>query len=137
MRLHPNVTGLFDDKEFPCFVKNVSHVPDMQELLFVSDVLITDYSDVQFYFILMKKPVFLFAPDLEQYTTNERGLYHNFDELPFPLGKTNAELCKKIDSFNPQKYKEKIIHFMCEQNYILDGHASKKIYEIIVQHAKK
>jgi CDP-glycerol glycerophosphotransferase len=137
MRLHPNVTGFFDSKDFPCFVKNVSHLPDMQELLFVSDVLITDYSDVQFYFTLMKKPVFLFTPDLEDYVTNKKGLYHDFAELPFPIGKTNDELCKSIDSFDLQLYKDKIHTFINEQNYVLDGQASKKIYEIILQHSRK
>jgi CDP-glycerol glycerophosphotransferase len=137
IRLHPNIANLFNGKEFPCFVKNVSHLHDMQELLFVSDVLITDYSDVQFYFMLMKKPVFLFTPDLEQYVTSERGLYHDFTELPFPHGKTNAELCTNIERFNNQLYKDGIGNFMREQNYILDGQSSMKIHELILQYSIK
>jgi CDP-glycerol glycerophosphotransferase (TagB/SpsB family) len=84
----------------------------------------------------MKKPVFLFTPDLEDYIANERGLYHDFAQLPFPIGKTNDELCKIIESFNCQLYQNKIHSFMLEQNYILDGQASKKIYEIILQYSK-
>ena len=48
-------------------VKNVSDYPDMQELLLISDVLITDYSSSIWDFSLMEKPCFLFMPDYNEY----------------------------------------------------------------------
>jgi CDP-glycerol glycerophosphotransferase len=134
-RMHPNVAGLFDANIFPWYIKNVSGLPDMQELLFISDALITDYSDVQFYFALMKKPVFLFTPDLEQYMAAERWFYHDFTELPFPLAKTNDELCDNIRFFDLSKYLENITVFMKKQNYILDRKASDEIYALILQYS--
>lgn len=48
-------------------VYSASDYPDMQELLCASDVLITDYSSCMGDEALMKKPVFLYCPDLDDY----------------------------------------------------------------------
>jgi len=131
LRMHPNVTALFDGAALPAFVKNVSHVSDMQELLLAADALITDYSDTQFYFALMKKPVFLLALDYDQYLARERGLYHDFAELPFPLAKTNDELRDNIRAFGLPAYQAAVERFMREQGFILTGQASKVVYELV------
>jgi CDP-glycerol glycerophosphotransferase len=136
LRLHPNVSMLFENQAFPNFVRNASHLPDMQELLFVSNVLITDYSDVQFYFMMMRKPVFLFVPDLELYIANEQGLYHDLIGLPFPLAKNNDELGKNIRFFDDKKYQDTITNFMQEQGYILDGQSSKVVFELIQKYSE-
>jgi CDP-glycerol glycerophosphotransferase len=130
LRMHPNVTHLFDNIKLPDFVRNVSSLPDMQELLLVADVLITDYSDTSLEFMLMKKPVFLFALDYDDYI-NKVGFYHNFDELPFPLAKSNKELIENIKMFDLGNYKKRISLFMKEKYFFIDGNASKRVYELI------
>ncbi|MDO4532404.1 MAG: CDP-glycerol glycerophosphotransferase family protein, partial [Coriobacteriia bacterium] len=46
------------------------------------DVLITDYSSVFFDYALTRRPIVLFAYDLEEYT-HDRGFYLDFEDLPF------------------------------------------------------
>ena len=46
---------------------NVSTYPDMQELLLISDYLITDYSSTMWDFALQEKPGFMYTPDLDVY----------------------------------------------------------------------
>ena len=66
LRMHPNYIwfkkSLFHITEN---VIDVTNYPDMQELLLVSDMLISDYSSTMFDFMLMKRPVFLFTKDME------------------------------------------------------------------------
>ncbi len=67
-----------------------------EELLPVADLLITDYSSILFDYLLYRKPVVLFAPDLEQYEAG-RGFYLNYREIPFPLAQTAGELVRAVE----------------------------------------
>lgn len=66
---------------------NGSVFPDQQELCMISDCLVTDYSSIMGDFLLMGKPVFLYVPDLERYSsrTEGRGLSEMYYHLPFSL----------------------------------------------------
>lgn len=74
---------------------NATDYPDMQELLAVSDCLITDYSACMWDFSIMGRAIVLFAPDFEEYE-NERGFYTDIHEWGFPVSKNSNEL---IDIF--------------------------------------
>lgn len=77
--------------------------PDMQELLCAADVLLTDYSSCMGDMALMKKPVFLYAPDLEEYI-KDRGFYWDIRTLPFPLSENQKEFYLSIQNFDLGKY---------------------------------
>ncbi len=66
-----------------------------EELLPVADLLITDYSSVMFDYLLYRKPIVLFAPDLERYEA-ERGFYIDYHELPYPVTQTADELERAV-----------------------------------------
>ncbi|MBQ3232593.1 MAG: CDP-glycerol glycerophosphotransferase family protein, partial [Clostridia bacterium] len=51
----------------------------------------------------MKKPAFLFAPDLKAFTS-ERDFYTDIHSWPFPLSESNEELKKIIVNFDQEKY---------------------------------
>jgi len=104
IRLHPNAQNYntifnFDDK-----IIDTSFYPDMQELLLVSDVLITDYSSSVFDFALMGKAIYIFATDIDEFA-NERGLRPFFYHLPIPICKSTNELIKVIEENTEQKQK--------------------------------
>ncbi|MEI7034920.1 bifunctional glycosyltransferase/CDP-glycerol:glycerophosphate glycerophosphotransferase [Streptomyces pratensis] len=76
----------------PGTVVDVSRHHDVSELLALTDVLVTDYSSIMFDFALLDRPVVLFAPDLDAYTT-ERGSYFDLREkAPGPVVETHDEL---------------------------------------------
>ncbi|MER2134913.1 MAG: CDP-glycerol glycerophosphotransferase family protein [Arthrobacter sp.] len=54
---------------------------DTNDLLSITDVLITDYSSIFFDFIPLKRPIVYYAYDLESYTES-RGLYFDLDSMP-------------------------------------------------------
>ena len=64
--------------------KNVSIVGsefDTYELMRQSSALITDYSSVALDYLLLDRPILYFCYDYEDYITNERGFYFDFNEV--------------------------------------------------------
>ena len=90
-------------------VYDVTQYPDMQELMLVSDIMVSDYSSCMFDFMLTKKPVFVYANDIKRYN-NERGFYYPMEETPFLIATTNGELRNNILEFDLEKYIEEKVN---------------------------
>lgn len=109
VKLHPH---LADKKMYQNSndILDLTGYDDIQELMAISDVLITDYSNVMFEFALTKRPVFLYCKDYNQYK-EQRGYLFDLKELPFDCSLTNDELVDCIYSFDAERYKEKVEDF--------------------------
>ena len=69
---------------------------DINDLLIIADILITDYSSVFYDYLLTMRPIIFFADDLERYT-EVRDFYYDYETfIPGPLVKTGDELIKKL-----------------------------------------
>lgn len=132
VRLHPNepdsVVNLFKFNEK---VINVTSYSDIQELLCVTDILISDYSSSTLDFIYQKKPIFVFATDKEQYL-KERDLYISFEETPFVISESNEELEEKILRFDHDKYLYNLEGFCAKYGCVLS-----KVSPILVKRIKE
>lgn len=82
-RAHSRTTKLMN-LEFNDFLRDYSEYPDLNDLLIVADVLITDYSSVVCDYAILEKPAICFGYDYEAYQ-EERGFYIDLDEV-FPNG---------------------------------------------------
>ena len=131
-RLHPNAASaqvLFPkDKN----IINVTHYPDMQELLLVSDILITDYSSTPFEFAAMGKQVYIYASDVEQYQAM-RGLKSDFFTMPYSVCTTNKELLEQITNFTPENARQQAEAFMSCFGGVDRGDASNAVVERMKQ----
>lgn len=107
-----------------------SEYPDMQELLYTADVLITDYSSCMGDMSLMRKPVFLYTPDLDSYIL-DRGFYWDIYSLPFPVAKKEKELYQNILDFKQERYEEEVKKYLNRLGSYEDPYSIKKIYSII------
>ena len=103
-----------------------------QELLAVSDILITDYSSVMWDFSLQKKPVFLFHPDLDKYQ-KERGYYLSFGQMPYIEAFSNEEMCRKIKSFDEERYHKELDDFLEKYGSFDRGRASADVAEQLIK----
>lgn len=134
LRLHPNLIGKADTSSLinDSSVTDVTRYHDMQELLCISDMLITDYSSSMFDITMLKKPCLLYATDIEKY---DRGYYFDFSELPFPLARNEEELIRSIRTFDGAAYEKAVAMFfdkhigLCE-----DGNASRAIAGWLTRH---
>lgn len=111
---------------------NVTAYDDVQELLAASDILITDYSSVMWDFSLQKKPVFLFHPDLDKYQ-KERGYYLPFGQMPYIEAFSNEEMCRKIKSFDEERYHKELDDFLEKYGSFDRGRASADVAEQIIK----
>ena len=122
IRAHPHVDshGMISNCTIPT-----------EELLCVTGVLITDYSSVMFDYLIYRKPLILFAPDLSQYEEN-RGFYLNYREIPFPVAMTEEELVSSIRSCETwqRDHKAEIEAFREKYTGACDGRATERILEL-------
>ncbi len=90
-RLHPNIASKESElkKMFPADTIYASSYPDMQELLYATDLLVTDYSSSMFDYMYSGKPVLMYIPDWDSY---DRGFYFSKEELPFAIMRNNDEM---------------------------------------------
>jgi len=114
------------------WLKNASTYADMQELLAVADAGITDYSSWAYDYILTKRPLFLYAPDMEKYD-QERGFYYPLESTPFSIATDNDALEENILSFDEPVYRRDCDVFLEEKGCAEDGYASSRIVDRIVE----
>lgn len=131
LRLHP---GLRKYSEKICLtdkVVNVSQYPDAEEFIAASDILITDYSSIMFDPSYVKKPVFLYATDIEDYLKNDYDLLLDIRSLPFPLAESNEQLLQSIHKFDYGSYRDNLEKFLDSYHVMEDGSSCKRIVEFI------
>ena len=134
VRMHPNLIGKVDTSHLVDFegVRDATRYHDMQELLSVADMLITDYSSSMFDFAMQGRPCLLYATDADAY---DRGFYFNLRELPFPLAENQEQLIETIEHFDDEAYTSRLNAFYTERIGLKeDGHASKALAEWMVAH---
>ncbi len=130
LRLHPFVRSGGVAPELEGFVIDVSAHSEVNELMLVSDVLITDYSSVIFDFALLGRPIILFAPDHEAYE-NERGFYFDFrSEGPGPVFESTAALAEylKAGDFDLPRVERFRAHWFD----VADGNATRRFVDRLV-----
>lgn len=132
VKMHPNVALKSSGLTFNRNVIDASSHKDMQELMLASDVIITDYSSVMFEFMLLRRPVFLYLPDTENYR-KERNLYFEITDLPFPAAESNIELTMNIVKFNEEMYQTAIERFIKQAHFHEKGSAADLVARRILQ----
>lgn len=130
LRLHPHVQKKAKNIEYNDKVYNGSIYPDMQVLMAASDVMMTDYSNIMFEFMLSGRPCYIYATDIEEYR-KQRDYYFDIYDLPFPVATTSDELAQKIKDFDEIKYRKKSKKFMHSIRMKETGHASEYVADII------
>lgn len=138
LRLHPNfyTQSVHWDitKSGNPRVIDVTTYHDMQELLCISDILVTDYSSSLFDFSLLYRPCFIYATD---YATYDRGTYFQLDELPFPLAQTEQEFVQCIEEFDARHYDSELHKFNTEIiGSYENGHACEAFYNWMINSRK-
>ncbi len=126
VRLHPFVrSATAIGPDLADFAIDVSDYPDINELMLVSDVLVTDYSSAIFEFALLDRPMVFFAPDYETYE-RERGFYFDYRTgVPGPIFETSEALAAFLRArvFDL----ERVARFREASFDVADGHATARV----------
>lgn len=130
LRLHPSITDLSEKIQSSDQLINVTEYDDMQELLLIADAFMTDLSSCLFDYALMKKPIFLFCRNYDEYS-DERGFTIDIRTLGLPLAQDEEQLLINIQNYDDVKsievIEENLRRFGLRQN----ASSAKDVVEVI------
>lgn len=130
VRLHPAVSS--EQRSFThARVIDVSNYPVVNDLLVVTDVLISDYSSLPYEFALLEKPQLFFAYDVDTYA-RESGFWDDYEAVvPGPIVYSTDEVINHIqhEKFNMADIRA----FSTKWNTYSNGEASKNIIKYLTQ----
>ena len=89
---------------------DVSNHPDMQELLSISNIFISDFSSSLWDFSLTKRPSFIFAPDIKDFDKTN-GFESDYNSWPFKISNNNDDLIFNMKNYNHSDYIAKITKY--------------------------
>ena len=105
---------------------------DINELMTVADICISDYSSVVFEYSLFERPIIFFMFDIDDYK-DEQGMYYTYEELAEcgPIFRTNEEMVDYIADIDNRFNKNKVTVFRDRFMSACDGHATERIMQFI------
>lgn len=112
------------------FVRNVSSYPCLNDLMIVSDILISDYSSIFFDYSILERPMLCYTYDFDEYH-EKRGLYFDIcKELSVNKDITESELIDEIKNLD-YRFRKTIAREFKAKYVTAYGTASKKSVDII------
>ncbi|MFB7472080.1 CDP-glycerol glycerophosphotransferase family protein [Kitasatospora sp. NPDC056184] len=122
------------------FAVDCADYPDVQELLLVADVLVTDYSSILFDFAITGRPVLFFTYDLAHYRDSLRGFAFDFEaQAPGPLLDDSAALVAALREVAdtggavPAGYAERYRRFRAVHCALDDGAAASRVVDRMLE----
>lgn len=115
-------------------IQIVNRESDTQEILYIADILISDYSSITLDYLLLNRPVLLFPYDYDNYI-KERGI--NYDHLkdiaPGPLLYTGKQLIEALRNISKiaKEYKSKREELRDYFNAYNDGNSSRRLLKFL------
>lgn len=129
VKMHPFVHNIDEIPEDDNFYLNMTQERDINDLLLITDILITDYSSVIFEGALLDINTIFYVPDLDEYVAS-RDFYYPFEEYMFgKLAKTKEELVEAIR--NPENIDEKRETFKKKFCSACDGKSTKRVVDML------
>lgn len=131
LRMHPK----FSSNKIPetDYCINVTGYPGALDLYLVSDMLVTDYSSTVVEYVLLDKPVVLYAYDLKDY---DRGFYRDYRDMAAgEIAETKAELIEAVK--RTEDGREKREKFINMQYDYRDRDSLKRIRRVLEQTDKE
>ena len=129
-RAHYEVAKLMNITE-DGFIKDVSGYEKLNDLLMISDILVSDYSSIFFDFSILHRPMYSYCYDYEKYSST-RGVYFDIREwLPYALDERG--ILSLLENEDKDSDRECVIRF--QQNFVEEyGNASLKSVDILAEH---
>lgn len=118
------------------FIYSLESSMESQELLLVSDVLVTDYSSCYLDYTLLGRPIIHYAYDYDIYKVMDRGFFYKLEDLAAgPIAQSfeglleHLSLCLSSDEYFKQKRREIQHTAMAYET----GESCNKILDLIVK----
>lgn len=117
-KMHPFIKEkVMIDENFGQCIYDFSEEGDINELFYVTDILITDFSSNIYEFSLQRKPIIFYAPDKDYYQLT-RGVHRTLDEAPGPVCTNFDEV---IDLIENQRFEEEKLDDFIKESFDMHG----------------
>ncbi|WP_436854410.1 teichoic acid ribitol-phosphate polymerase TarL [Staphylococcus caeli] len=125
-KMHPFVKNRLDiPREYQDYFIDVSDFREVNDILFITDILISDYSSLVYEFAVFKRPMLFYAFDLEDYITS-RDFYEPYES--FVPGKIVESFNELITALDQQDFEvEKVEPFLDKHFKYQDGRSSERL----------
>lgn len=110
LRTHPYTTEAMN-VDFNDFIRDCTNYPDINDLMLVADILISDYSSTILDYSILDRPIICFGYDYDEYA-RARGFYYDLrTTLPSGVKETEDEVLEYIRTANYEEECEKTRRF--------------------------
>lgn len=129
-KMHPFVKNKLNiPKAYQKYLIDISYIREVNDVLFITDILISDYSSLIYEYATFKKPMLFYAFDLEDYIAT-RDFYEQYESfVPGKIVKTFDDLLSALE--NNDFEQEKVEPFLNKHFKYTDGQSSKRVVERI------
>jgi CDP-glycerol glycerophosphotransferase len=131
-RRHSNVVDYLPSNDGS--VIDASAYPDVQDLLLVADILVTDYSTLMFDYANTDRPILFYTYDLEHYRDVLRGFYFDFERsAPGPLIREEADLVDAVTNAERIRLEYSEQYVTMKERFCPwdDGKASRRVVDAV------
>lgn len=128
-KYHPFIKNkmVIDDK-YKDYLIDISDYKDINELFYITDILITDYSSNIYEFSLFERPIIFFDYDMDIYSVI-RGVHSNLEDSPGNVCKTFDEV---INTINNERFDiDKVRKFKNDNILLTDSSACDRLIKQI------
>ncbi len=130
IKMHPFISDAVNiPQEYADVFIDASEYREVNDILFITDVLITDYSSVIYEMSLLNKPMLFYAFDLESYVA-DRGFYEPYETIvPGKIVKNIQELLTALEQ---DDFEEEKLSGFVERNFTYrDGKSTDRVLQLI------
>lgn len=135
IKQHPSESVLKNDIKLKN-IRNITNiVEDVQDLLTITDILVTDYSGISVDYVLTERPIIFYIYDYNKYLEECRDFYYDFDKtIPGPFARSQEELKDLLENmhwFDESDYKTKYHYFLNLFHEFKDGKSCERVEKLL------
>ena len=109
-----------------------SDYPEMAELLLASDALMTDYSSCASDFVLLRRPIYLYQDDVDEYQNRDRAFYYPMSDYDYWIAHTPEELDALIEQTTPERAAENCDRIIAFYDMAETGRSTEATVDYII-----
>lgn len=131
IKMHPFVKqSLNIPEKYKDYISDAFDYREVNDILFIVDVLITDYSSVMYEFSLLRRPMYFYAFDQKMYEAS-RDFYEKYeDTVPGPIVKRFDEL---LSALKNETFDNNVLNSFIEKNFTYtDGKSTDRVIDEII-----
>jgi CDP-ribitol ribitolphosphotransferase len=132
VKMHPFVQERIQiPEEYKDYIVDAADYREVNDILFITDVMITDYSSVIYEFSLLHRPMLFYAFDQRMYEAT-RDFYEKYEDIvPGQIIKSFDAL---LDALRNEAYDTERLDWFIEKNFTYtDGKATDRVVDMIIQ----